>query len=99
MGCYTIDCFFEMDELFAQVDAVRWERRKERLLQFSAVKTNGRDIRNISAHLRKCAAFGCVADGCFNDSASIDHLLDQAQILQYARCIWRKPDASADFLQ
>src|SRR5438045_5038283 len=44
-----------MDELFAEMDAIRWKRRQERLLQFSAVKTNTRHIREIGGQTRERA--------------------------------------------
>src|SRR6266567_1936592 len=99
MGRYTVARLFEMDELFAGMDAVRWKRREERLLQFSAVKANARHIREIGGHTREHAAYGSVAHGCSDDRASTHHLLHQAQMLQHANGICRKPDAGADFLQ
>src|SRR5437016_8498601 len=99
MGCYTVAGLFEMDELLAEMDAVRWKRRQKRLLQFSAVKTNGRHIREIGRQTREHAASGSVARGRSYDCASTHHLLHQAQMLQHANRIRRKPDAGADFLQ
>src|SRR6266568_1537240 len=99
MGRYTVACLFEMDELFAQMDAVRWKRREERLLQFSAVKTNAGHIRKIGGQTRERPASGSVAHGCSDDRASTHHLLHQAQMLQQADGICRKPNAGADFLQ
>src|SRR6266566_4037741 len=99
MGRHTVAGLFEMDELFAEMDAVRWKRRQKRLLQFSAVKTNGRHLREMVRQTREHAASGSVARGRSDDCASTHHLLHQAQMLQHANRIRRKPDAGADFLQ
>src|SRR5436309_628385 len=99
MRRYTIAGLFEMGELFAEMDAVRWKRRQKRLLQISAVNTNGRHIREIGGQTREHAASGSVAHGRSDDCASTHHLLHQAQMLQHSNRICRNPDAGADFLQ
>ena len=99
MRRHAVTGLFEMDELFARIHAVWRQRRKERLLQFGAVQTNGRHVREIGGHTRERDAAGSRAHGGLDDRAAIHHLLHQAQMLQHAHRVRRKDDASADFLQ
>ena len=99
MGRDTGACPFEINEFLAEMDAAWRKRLEERLLQFSAVKTHRRNIREMGAKTREGEAFGSVAHGGFYDRASIHHLLHQAQMLQHTNRICGKPDAGPDFFQ
>ena len=99
MSHHTSACLFEIDELVAEMYAVRRQSREERLLQISAVKANARHVGEICGESPDGVASRIVRRGRFNDRASVHDLLHQAQTLQHANRVCRKSDARADFLQ
>src|SRR6266852_3457337 len=74
MSHHTSACVFEIDELVAEMNAVRRQSRDR-------------------------VAPRIVRRGRFDDRASVNDLLHQAQMFQHANRVCRKGDAGADFLQ
>jgi hypothetical protein len=99
MSQHTSACCFEIDELVAEMNAVRRQSREERLLQISAVKANARHVREICGESPDGVASRIVRLGRSNDRASVNDLLHQAQMFQHANRVCRKCDAGTDFLQ
>ena len=66
------------------MNAVRRQRGEERLRQIGAVKADARHVGEMGGQPRDHSASRSVTHGCFEDRASINDRLQQAQMSQHA---------------